>query len=341
MTRVTKAIAETAEQAPPGQARPGTRELIVRYGEAGALVAVMVAIAAFFSLYPATSATFPTLANLQATAGNQAVLAIVALAATVPLIAGEFDLSVGATLGLSSVFAASAMSSGAALPVAILLALAIGMVVGLVNGLIVTRTRVNSIIATLGTSIIIDGVVQWKTGGQSIVAGIPASLAAFGGETTLGIPNTVYVMAAVAAVIYYLLAHTPFGRYLHSIGSNREAARLVGLNTRRLLLWTFVLAGMLAGAAGVLEVARAGSAAPSVGDTFTLPALAAAFLSAAAIRPGRFNVGGVIVAIFFLATLNSGLNLAGAQTYVNDLVNGTALIVGVALAGFLGRKRAS
>ena len=88
-------------------------------------------------------------------------------------------------------------------------------------------------------------------------------------------------------------------------------------------------------------MARAGGADPRVGESFTLPALAAAFLSAAAIKPGHYNVGGVLVAIFFLAALNSGLNLAGAANYVSNYVNGAALIVGVGLAGFMGRRRKS
>ena len=96
---------------------------------------------------------------------------------------------------------------------------------------------------------------------------------------------------------------------------------------------------MLAGGAGALQVARAGGADPRVGEQFTLPALAAAFLSAAAIQPGRYNVWGTIVAIFFLAALNAGLNLAGSQDYVTNFVNGAALIIGVGLAAYLGRRR--
>ena len=123
------------------------------------------------------------------------------------------------------------------------------------------------------------------------------------------------------------------------MGSNDVAARLVGLPTRLTLTASFVIAGVLAGAGGVLQVARSGGADPRVSTNFTLAALAAAFLSAAAIRPGKFNVGGVLVAVAFLAVLNGGLNLAGAQPYVNDYVNGIALIVGVGLAAYLGRRR--
>ena len=145
----------------------------------------------------------------------------------------------------------------------------------------------------------------------------------------------------MAGLVYYLLEHTPFGRYLHALGSNWSAAGLVGLSANRLVLQSFVVSGLLAGTAGVLQLSRVGSASPQVGENYTLPALAAAFLSAAAIRPGRFNAGGVIVAVFFVATINSGLALAGAEAWVSDVVNGTALIVGVALSGLFRRDRAA
>jgi ribose transport system permease protein len=208
-----------------------------------------------------------------------------------------------------------------------------------VNGLLVTRGQVNSLIVTLGVSTIIAGLVTWKTGGNSIITGLPASMTEFGTRNVFGLPALCYVLVVVAAVTYYLLVHTPFGRYLYAVGSNSTAAKLVGLRVDGLTLLSFVASGTLAGAAGVLEVARTGTGNPQIGPNYTLPALAAAFLSAAAINPGRFNVGGTLVAIFFLASLTSGLNLAGVQDYVSDLVYGTALIAGIGLAAWLARRR--
>jgi ribose transport system permease protein len=143
----------------------------------------------------------------------------------------------------------------------------------------------------------------------------------------------------VALAVYYVLVHTPFGRYVYAFGSSPDAARLVGVRTKLVLGSTFVASGALAGIAGVLQVARSGGADPRVGESLTLPALAAAFLSAAAVKPGRYNVGGLLVAILLLAFLSSGLNLVGAEPYITQYVNGGALIVGVALAVYLGRKR--
>lgn len=307
--------------------------------EAYALVVLLVGVGVFFSLYGPTSSTFPTSGNLQVLFGGQAVLAIVALAVLVPLICGEFDLSVGAVAGLCSVVCASALSSGVAVPLAVLLAIGLGMAFGIVNALLITRVKINSFIATLGVAAIVDGIVTQKTGGLAVVSNIPAIVTSFGSGNWLGIPRPAYVLAAVAVAVYYVLAHTPYGRYIQALGSNREAARLVGLRTDLLLGLTFVAAGTLAGTAGALQVARAGGADPRVGATFLLPAFAAAFLSAAAIKPGKYNVGGTLVAVLFLAALNSGLNLTGTEPYVSQYVNGAALLIGVGLAAYLGRKR--
>lgn len=309
------------------------------YLEAYAFLGLLIAAAAFFSLWPETSETFTSPANLRTLVASNSVIAIVALAALVPLVAYEFDLSVGAIAGLSSVYVASVLASGTSVPLAIGLGIGLGLLVGGLNALLITRVGVNAVITTLGTSIILAGVVNQKTGGLSVTGNIPLSFSEFGSSNWLGIPKIAFILALVAIAVYYLLGHTPYGRYLYAFGANREAARLVGIRTKLTLGMTFVISGALCGAAGVLQVARAGSADPKVGETFTLPALAAAFLSAAAIKPGRYNVAGTLVAIFFLAVLNNGLNLAGSPEYVSNYVNGAALIVGVGLAVRLGRRQ--
>ncbi|UCI28488.1 ABC transporter permease [Mesorhizobium sp. B2-8-5] len=333
-------VATGTNNAKPAPREYGARRFFRLYGEAYALVALLALIAIFFTLLPATRETFPTSANLRIVIANQAVLAIVALAAFVPLIVNEFDVSVGANLGLSSIFAAVAMSAGMPWFLALLLAVAIGTSIGVVNGVLVTRAGINSLISTLGISIIIHGSVTWKTGGVSIVSNIPPILSKFGSGTLFGIPLPFFALLIVALLLGYVIIFTPFGRYLYAIGSNISAAKLVGINTTRMVILSFVISGALSGFAGFIQIARTGGANPRVGESFTLPALAAAFLSASAILPGTYNVAGVIVAVFFLATINSGLNLAGAEVYVNDLVNGFALILGVGLSKFLGRNRA-
>lgn len=306
-----------------------------RYG----LPALLALTVVFFTVYGKTADTFPTAANFDNVVGNQSVLALAAIAAIVPLVAGEFDLSVGAVLGFSAVVTAQAADAwGLPLAAAALVGVATGASVGLVNGVMVTRLGLNSLIATLATATVLGGAAS-AVSATPIVSGIPASLTDFGSGDWLGVPRTAYLLLAVALLVWYGLDHTPVGRELRAIGTNATAARLVGIGVDRLRLSTFVAAGTIAGAAGVLQLARSGSGDPAVGPAFTLPAIAAAFLGATAIRPGRFNVAGTIIAIFFLAALVSGLTISGSQAWLQDIVNGGALAVGIAISTLAARRR--
>jgi len=323
----------------PNSPRPSSGRLI-RGLEAYALLGLTVVVGAFFSVWGPTADTFLTAANLRSLSSGNAVVAVVALAALVPLVAEDFDLSVGAIAGLSAVLAAEAVAAGLPVILALVIALVAGTLVGLFNALICTRVGVNAVVTTLGVSIVIAGLINQITGGTTISGNLPAGFLKFGSGSTLAVPNIVWALAIIALAVYYLVDHTPYGRYLYAYGANRQAARLVGIRTRLTVGLTFVLAGLIAGSAGFLQVLRAGGADPRVGDSLLLPAITAAFLSAAAIKPGRYNVGGTMVAVLFLAVLNSGLNLAGVPPYVNSYVNGVALIAGVALAVLLGRRKA-
>jgi ribose transport system permease protein len=315
--------------------RRSVRSLFEAYAFLGLLIGAFI----FFSLWPRTSGTFPTSANLQVLLGSNTVVAITALAALIPLVCNEWDLSIGGSAALSSVFIAQFLTNGMNPFFALAIGIGIGGCVGVVNALLVTRLGVNAVITTLGVSIIITGLISLKTGGITVAGRIPRGVTSFGTENWLGVPRTVYALALVAVIVYYTVDHTPFGRYLYALGSNRSAARLAGIRVKLVVGTTFMIAGGLCGAAGVLQVARSGGANPHLADALLLPALAAAFLSAAAIRPGKYNVWGVLVSVFLLAVLNSGLNLAGAQPYVANFVNGGALIIGVGLAARLGDRR--
>jgi ribose transport system permease protein len=335
--RTAEATVSTPHAAAPDVRR--LRKPVRSYLEAYAFLGLLIAAFIFFSLWPETSQVFPTPANLAILFGSSTVVAIAALGSLIPLVCNEWDLSIGASAGLSSVFVAVALTGGTSAVLAILLGIGIGLAVGVINAILVTRLNVNAVITTLGISIIIAGIITLKTDGVTIAGEIPAHVTDFGTLSWFGIPRSVIAMVVVAAFVYYLLEHTPYGRHLYALGSNRSAARLTGIRVKAVVGATFVIAGGLCGAAGVLQVARAGGANPRLADAILLPALAAAFLSAAAIRPGRYNVGGVLVSVYFLAVLNNGLNLAGAPAYVSSFVNGGALIIGVGVAARLGGRR--
>jgi len=316
-----------------------SRAGLLRRAESSALLVLALALCVFFSLWSKTSDTFFSVANLQAVLGNQALLGVATLAILIPFICNQYDLSVGASLGLASIVAANGLVHGMPVIAVMGLGLATAIAVAIFNALVVTRLGVDAVVTTLGTSIVIAGVVTWVSSGQAVIPPLTSAMVTLGTGNTASLPNAFLLLAVLAVVVWYVLEQTPFGRKLYALGSNQEAAQLLGMNTRRLVLASFLIGGVLSGLAGLLLVVRTGAASPQIGATFTLPAFAAAFLSAASIRPGRFNVWGAMVAIFFLAVLNSGLNIAGVPSYASDIVNGAALIVGVALAALVGRAR--
>lgn len=304
-----------------------------------ALPLLLLGVIIVFSTLASTSDTFTSPENWRNVLGNQAVLGILAVASILPLVVGHFDLSIGAQASITQIAVAAAMSKhGVAMVPAVLVGIALGATIGLVNGLLIAKLRINALITTLGVATVIAGLISLYTKGTTIVEGISPQLIEIGQGNWLGIPRTTYFLAGAAAVVAYILGHTIYGRRLHLVGSNPSAARLVGLRLDRLVLSTFVLAGALAGLAGALLVARNGNANPASGSDYTLLAVAAAFLGATSIKPGRFNVAGTLVAVFFLAFSVNGLNLAGVDPWINDVFNGTALVVAVGLSAVFARQ---
>jgi ribose transport system permease protein len=312
-------------------------ELLERY----ALLLLLVAIFIFFTVDPSTP-QFSTAANLKNILSSQAALGILVIASMLPLIAGHIDLSVGPAAGLCSLLCAGMMSkSGLPLLPAMAVAVAAGVTIGLVNGLLVAWVGINSIVATLGTSSIVGALVVWYSGGVSIVTGISSKLTDIGSGDWFGLPKAFWFLVVVVLVAAYVLEQRPIGRHLYAAGSSPRAAELVGLPVRRLTILSFLAAGTLAGLTGVLLVGIQGSANPQLGPSFTLPAIAAVFLGATSISPGRYNVAGGMVAIFLLAISVNGLTLLGAADWVSDMFNGVALLIGVGISVYSGRRRAS
>jgi ribose transport system permease protein len=286
------------------------------------------------------STAFNSAASWRNIASGQAVTGVLTLGILLTLTSGNFDLSIGNICGLSAIMTAAAYSRWhLPLVVGLLVGVAIGAAVGGMNGFLSTTLRVDPFIITLGTASIILGFVDWYTKGQSIVNDIPQSLLDFGRTNFLGIPEVAWVLGIVALLIYYVLEHTPYGRALHAIGSNRAAAKLVGIRVERTITSAFALTGAFAGVAGILLVAYSGSANPSIGPTFTLTALASAFLGAVSFKVGRLNVPGTIVAIFFLSINIAGLTYAGVQNWITEVFTGLTLILAVALAAVLSKER--
>jgi ribose transport system permease protein len=331
-----EASAPAVQTAP---AAPANAQRLLHALERYALVVLLGALILFFTFLPATGDTFLTVANIRNVAANEAVIAIAALGALVPLVAGEFDVSIGALLGAVAI-AVAALTHRADLPLIVALpaGVALGAAVGSISGFIVAYLRAGSFIITLGMATLIGGVVSLYTKDQ-VILGIPQSMVDFGTLNWLGIPRPVWLLAVTALLVGYLLRYTVFGRHLVSIGSNARSAALVGIRVQLVVMLSFVVAGALSAVAGELELARTGSGSPQIGPGFTLSALAAVFLGSTTIRPGQFNVPGTIVGVFFVAVSVNGLTLAGAADWVDPLFNGAAVVVAVSVSTVLAHRR--
>ena len=324
-------------QASRGAGRARASELGSRYG----LVIIMFLVIALFSVM--LPETYFTVLNFLTIAANQATILMLALAIVLPLIAGEFDLSVAATFGFCQlVIAGFIIRNGLPWEVAVLLTLGVGAVVGLANGLLITVLQINSFIATLGTATILGGLTQWYSGGAIIMGQFPSFYLAIGQFRIGGTLNVAVVYAVLIAFVMWAgLVFLVAGRHLYATGGGRAAAELAGVRTGRLKIGAFIVCGILAAATGVVTSSQIGSGQPSLGASYLLPAYAGAFLGATTVNPGRFNVWGTVVAVYLLGAGVAGLQQLGIQSFIVDLFNGAALILAVAASGYVTRRRAA
>jgi ribose transport system permease protein len=311
-----------------------SQSLLYRY----AVVLVFVVMIVVFSVL--LPDTFFTSGNFQTIVNSQAVLLLLALALTLPLSVGEFDLSVASMLGFGATLLAYLYGSWHwPLGAAVAAVLAVGAVVGLVNGLFIVRFGVNAFITTLGTGTVLTGLTLAVSGGQ-ILTGVPDGVTNFAAGDLFDLTWPAYVALGFSVVLWYVYEHTPAGRYLFFVGEGREVARLAGLPVRQLRWLAFVFASGIAAACGILAAGQLGSADPSVGPNYLLPAYAAAFLGATTIKPGRFNAFGTVVALYLLVTGVTGLELAGAASWVEQVFSGSALVIAVTFARLVSREAA-
>ena len=317
-----------------GAARAWAGVAVGKYG----ILLVFAAVVLGFSLV--SPDIYPTVANAQAIASTQSIIALLALAAMTPLIVGHIDLSVGFQMGLSqSLCAGLIIRQGVSWELAILIVLAIGVLIGVVNALLVTRLRLDSFISTLGVGILLEGFSSLYTHNESIGGALPSAFTSLGRDRFVEIPLPFIYVIAVAGILWVVLEYTAIGRESFATGGNPRAAALAGVRTERATIGAFVIAGVISAGAGALSVTQVGGSSPVVGVGLLLPAFAAAFLGSTSIRPGRFNAIGTVLAVFLLAAGITGLQQLGAASYVEQFFYGGALLVAVTLARWAHAKR--
>jgi ribose transport system permease protein len=323
----------------PAKAPPARRHqasLVERFAGPALLVAMFLAFSATLP------DVFPTYNNLIAVVNNQTITAMVALGLLVPLAAGVFDISIGGILTLSVIFSTlmfQATAGDMPVPLVILMTLGIGILAGVFNGFLVVRLGIEPFIVTLGSGSVFIGISQLIANGKVVSENIPTAFTDLGRGEPLGIPAPIVYVGVLALVLGYVFVMTPLGRKIYATGANREASRLAGVPTDRILYLAFMTSGVCAAAAGLLYAMRIGAGQPEVGAQYLLPAYAAAFLGSTMIKPGRFNVLGLLIGLAIIAIGINGLQLNGIPSWVIPTFQGAALIVAVVLTKVRGRTR--
>lgn len=312
------------------------REQLRRRASAFALPAILLALIIVYSLL--VPGVFNTTANLSTILMTQSIPAIFAISLMLPLVVGQFDLSLGAVLTLGLIITTGLPSFyGWPLMPSIAAALLLTTLTGLINGFLVAHVGLNALVVTLATGSILTGLILWFTQGAVITSGIPESLRRLG-DRIYGVPVPFIVLVVVAGLVWYFLERTPRGRYFYAVGGSQEAAKLAGLNVRRLTISAFAGAGLLAGIAGVIQAGMLGAGNPTVGAGFLLPGFAAVFLGATTIKPGVFNVPGTVLAVFTVSVGIIGLTMLGLPFFVEPVFAGATLLLAIILSKYFQKK---
>jgi len=311
--------------------RPGrSRRWLSTFAAKYALIGVWAAMALYF--YTQVPDAFGSSGTLSSIFGSQQVLVFLAMSALVTLVVGEFDLSVASMMGITAtMIPVLAGTHGMNIGLACLVGVGAAVLAGAVNAFFVVVMDVSSFVVTLGTGTLLIGLAQMVSG-TNIVSVNNQALARISVWQLFGMPISFYYGIALAALLTYVLAWTPMGRSMVFVGANREVARLAGIRVQRIRFGAYVVAGLLAGLAGMILVATVGGFDSATSQTYLLPALAAVFLGTAVVQPGAFNPLGTMVAIYFLATGIFGLQLLGYSGWIQNAFYGAGLVVAVTLA---------
>lgn len=307
-------------------------DLGTRFGLLGVWLLVIIV---FSVLRPDT---FASLQNFQVIFGSQAVLLVITLGLVIPLTAGEFDLSQAGVLNISIVLVGFLnVVHEWPIGLAILVALSAGFVVGLVHAFLVIVLGIQSIVVTLGTGTLLLGL---SLGINNVtIPGISPLLVNAVRTDFLGLQLIFWYGLLLTCLVWYVYRFTPLGRYLFFVGAGRDVARLAGIKVDRIRAGALTTSAVAAALAGVLLAGQLGSADPNAGSAYLLPAFAAAFLGSTAITPGRFNPGGAFIAVYFLVTGITGLQLMGLSGWIEDVFYGGSLVLAVSLSQLVATRR--
>ena len=306
------------------------REILTFIANYGSIIGMLIMIAIFSIAAPRA---FPTLSNFLNILNQASLTAIIAGGLTVVLIVGEMDLSIGYHGSLAGVLVTGLMvKQGLPVWLAIVLVLGVGAIVGIVNGTIVTKVKVNSVIATLGIGSILVGLTFAYSTGVPIASGVPKSFTAIALHRSMSVPNNIIIMFVILLMLWLLVNRTDLGQQIQAVGGNMEAARLSGIRVDRVKIIAYITAGLCASATGILLASLIGSGTASAADSYLLNAFAATFLGSATLKDGEFHIPGTFIGVLIIGIGFNGLAIFGAPTFYQYIFQGAILVIAVGLS---------
>ncbi len=288
-------------------------------------LAALLALVVFFSV---RAEAFWSAANFTLISGQAGILLLASLGATLVIVAGSVDLSVGSIALLTGAVVASLINSGFGSPIVVLLiAIAVGAAIGLINGVVFAYGRVPSFIATLGTLSLFAGIGLTVLQGSTINFTNQAVRDLAIGQFIPNIQNAALIALVALLAVWFLARRTRFGLYVYAVGGNERVVELAGVRTARVKVLILVLSGITAGLAGLLLTAQLGAAGPTLGSTILLDSIAAIVIGGTALSGGVGGVGRTVLGVLILTVLSNGLNQIGAADYTQTIIKGLVIIV--------------
>lgn len=292
------------------------------------ILGVLVLLMAIMSLL---TDKFATEANLTNVLRQTTPVIIAACAATMIMISGGLDISVGGVIAVSGVVAAKLATLGVPLAIALIAGVLSGAFVGVINGFLIVNLKITPVIATLGTMSIARGLAFLISDGRAVVSGLPPEFRLIGRDYMGPIPTPVVIMFIVFLVFYFLLNRTLLGKYTYAIGGNKVTAHLSGVPVKQVQFVLYILGGLTAGIAGIILASRLASGQPDVGVGFEFDVIVAVILGGTSLAGGQGTVFGTLIGALIVGVLSNGLNLLGVHTFYQYVLSGGVLIFAVLL----------
>lgn len=297
---------------------------------------VVVSFVVLFVVLSIASPAFLSTRNLFNILDQSAPVGIIACAATLVIIAGGFDLSAGAIFALAGVVAAK-LAVAADPILGMLFALVVALVFGILNGILVSGFQINPFVATLATGMMIRGLAVVITGGFLVTVANPV-YSVIGRESFLEVKYSVWIFAAVIALLWFVLARTTFGRHIYAVGGNPEAARLSGVRVGVVRTATFAISGLAAGLAGLIASSRVSTGQADAGSLIELTAIAAVVIGGTSIAGGEGAIWRTVIGVLLLALIGNGFNMLSVEPFYQDIVKGAIIVVSVAIDAWSKRR---